>query len=90
MSNALYSTIIICLKFKERVTNSLANLIYDDSRVVHELALLVSNITRDVCDVFESFLSFQGIYEEKKIHNMLSVMLDLRVKTFFNIIFYWA
>ncbi len=57
------------LKFKERVTNSLAqvNLIYVDSKVVHELALLTSNITRDVCDVLESFLSFQGIYEEKNV-----------------------
>jgi hypothetical protein len=53
-----------------------------DSKVVHELALLASNITRDVCDVLESFLSFQGIYEEKKVHNMLSMMLDLRVKNF--------
>lgn len=68
----------MCLKFKERVTNSLAqvNLIYDDSKVVHELALLASNITRDVCDGLESFLSFQGIYEEKK-HSQ-HVVYDVR------------
>jgi hypothetical protein len=74
----------MCLKFKERITNLVAqvNSIYDDSKVVHELALLASNITRDVCDVLKSFLSFQGIYEEKNVHNMLFVMLDLRVKNF--------
>ncbi len=72
------------LKIQGKSSNSLAqvNLIYDDSKVVHELALFVSNITRDVCDVLESFLSFQGIYEEKNIHNMFSMMLDLRVENF--------
>jgi hypothetical protein len=34
------------------------------------VALLASNIKREVCDVLESFFSFKKRYEKIKIYNM--------------------
>jgi hypothetical protein len=39
--------------------------------------VLAFNIKKKVCDVFDYFLSFVRKYGKKKIHNMLSLMLDL-------------
>jgi hypothetical protein len=46
-------SITMCLKLREKITISLAQkkLINDDFEVIFELALLVSNIEREVCDV---------------------------------------
>jgi hypothetical protein len=41
-----------------------------DSIIVDELALLVSNIRKEVCGVLDFFLSFLTKYE-KKTHNMI-------------------
>ncbi len=49
----------------------------DDFEVIFELALLVSNIEREVCDVLKYFLFFLRKYEERKANNMVSLMLDL-------------
>jgi len=42
--------------------------------------LFVSNVKRKVCGVLDSFLSFKKKFEERKIHNMFSLMLDSRFK----------
>jgi hypothetical protein len=41
-----------------------------------------SNIKKEVIQVLDSSLSFLKKCEERKAHNMLSLMLDLRFKTF--------
>jgi hypothetical protein len=48
----------------------------DDSTIIFELFLFTYNIKREVCGVLDSFLSFLKNYEERKAHNMLSLMLD--------------
>jgi hypothetical protein len=52
------------------------------SIVVDELASFASNIRKKVCVVLESFLSFLKKIEEKKAHNMFSLMLDPKFKSF--------
>jgi hypothetical protein len=59
---------------------SLDDLIYDDPIVALQLSLLTSNIRREVCEVFDGFLSFFKKYEKNKINNILSIMLDPRFK----------
>jgi hypothetical protein len=58
--DALHSTITMCLKFKDEITNPspLVSLINDDSKIAFELSLFVSNFRRKVCGVLDSFLSF--------------------------------
>jgi hypothetical protein len=82
LSNALQSAIIMCLKFREKFTNlsTLINLIDDDFGIPFELSLFVSNIRKEVCGVWDSFLSFLRKFEKRKVHNMLSLMLDPRFK----------
>jgi hypothetical protein len=41
-----------------------------------ELYLLDFNIRREVINVLDSFLSFVKKYENRKAHNMISLMLD--------------
>ncbi len=57
-------------------------LIDDDSRIAFELFLYASNIKREVYGVFYWFLSFFLNFEERKAHNMLSLMLDPKFKNF--------
>jgi hypothetical protein len=53
----------------------------DDSIIFYELSLLASNIKREVINVLKTFLSFLKKYENKKVHNMISLMLDPRFKS---------
>jgi hypothetical protein len=73
LSDALQFAIIMCLKFREEITNpsTLVNLIDDDFEIVFELSLFTSNIKREVCGVWDSFLSFFKKFEKIKAHNML-------------------
>jgi hypothetical protein len=57
-------------------------LIDDDYRITFELSLFASNIKRKVCGVLDYFLSFLRKIEERKAHNMLSLMLDPKFKNF--------
>ncbi len=57
-------------------------LIDDDSRIAFELFLYTSNIKREVCGVLDSFFSFLRNFEKRKAHNMLSLMLDPKFKSF--------
>jgi hypothetical protein len=42
--------------------------------------LFASNIKKEVCGVFDSFLSILKKYEERKAHDMLLLMLDPQLK----------
>jgi hypothetical protein len=50
------------------------------ANVVYELSCLVSNITKKVIGVLDSFLSFLKKFEDKKSYYILSLMLDPRFK----------
>jgi hypothetical protein len=70
----------MALKLKKEfgMVLSMANLMEDDVNVVFELSMFTLNIKKLVCDVLDSFFSFLMKYEEKNIHNMLSLMLNPR------------
>jgi hypothetical protein len=81
--DTLQFVIIMCLKLKEEITNpsALINLIVDDFRITFEWYLFpLTNIKREVCGVLNS-LKKKKRYEKRKVHNMLSLMLDLRFKS---------
>jgi hypothetical protein len=69
------------LREESQVLVSFESLMDDDSVVSDELSLLVSNIKREVINVLDSFLSFLKVYDKRKTHNMISLMLDLRYKS---------
>jgi hypothetical protein len=64
------------------------NLINNDFRFALELALLVFDIKKKVCDVLEYFLKIFK-YEERNVHNMFSLMLNVSFKNLCTIFFYW-
>ncbi len=81
ISDVLHFAISTSLKLKEEnQIVSFENVMDDDSIVINELSLLISNIRREVINVLDSFLSFLRIYDNTKAHNMVSLMLDLRFK----------
>jgi hypothetical protein len=59
--DVLQSTITMCLKYKEEITNppTPVNLINDDSEIAFELSLFVINIKKEICDVLKSNFSFK-------------------------------
>jgi len=67
---------------KTRIQPAFDLLMDDDGKVRFELSMLAFNIKKEVARIFDSFLTFLKSYEEKKAHNMLSLMLDLRLKGF--------
>ncbi len=83
LSNALQSTTIMHLKFKEKIINpsTLVSLINDDFEITFELSLFTSNIKREVCVVLDSFLSYFKKIEKKEAHNILYLMIDSRFKS---------
>jgi hypothetical protein len=84
LNDALHFAISTSLKLREeyQVLPSFENLMDVDSIVSDELSLLASNIRREVINVLDSFLSFLKIYDKRKAHNMISLMLDPRYKSF--------
>jgi hypothetical protein len=54
-----------------------------DGNVAYELSCLASNIKKEVIQILDYFLSFLRKYEERKAHNMFSLMLDPRFKTLY-------
>ncbi len=54
----------------------------EDFDVAFELIYLALNIRKEVCGIFNSFLSFLKKFDERKTHNMLVLMLDPRFKSF--------
>jgi hypothetical protein len=53
----------------------------EDFVVALELICLASNIRKEVCEILDGFFSFLKKFDERKSHNMLTVMLDLRLKS---------
>jgi hypothetical protein len=47
-----------------------------------ELSLLTFNIKKEVINVLDFFLSFLKVYDKRKAHNMIFLMLTLGIKTF--------
>ncbi len=66
---------------KNQVLSSFESLMDDDSIISDELFLLVFNIIKEVINVLDSFLSFLKVYDKRKLHNMISLMLNLRYKS---------
>ncbi len=68
LSDALHSTISMNLKLKEEneIVPSFDSLMENDAIVDNELALLASNIKREVYNVLDFFFSLLRKYEEKK------------------------
>ncbi len=52
----------------------------EDLSATLELICLVSNIRKEACEVLNNFLSFLKKIDERKTHNMLALLLDLRFK----------
>ncbi len=50
----------------------------EEDGVVVELNLLASNFKREVYNVLEAFISFLKKFDERKTHNMLALMLNMR------------
>jgi hypothetical protein len=69
------------LKFRDEIDfATFDNLIEEDGNVAYELSCLASNIKKKVIQVLDYFLSLIK-YEDRKAHNMLSLVLDFRFKT---------
>jgi hypothetical protein len=70
-------------KLKEDVgiIHNLNQFMDDDCAITLELSLFTSNIKKEICGVLDSFLSFLRNFEEKKAHNMFSLMLNPRFKS---------
>jgi hypothetical protein len=64
------------LREEDQVIPSFESLMDDDSIVSDELYLLDFNIKREVINVLDSFLSCLKVYDKRKTHNMISLMLD--------------
>ncbi len=75
-SDALNNAITMSSKEDVGIVLNLDQFINDDSIIILELSLFAYNMKVEVCGVLDSFLSFLRKYEEKKTHNMLSLMLD--------------
>jgi hypothetical protein len=76
LSDALNFNISICLKLKEE-TNlvSFDNFMENEFIIVLELIFLDSNIKNNNCGVLDFFFFFKENMK-KRVHNMLSLMLD--------------
>ncbi len=76
LSDVIHFIISMNLKLKEEneVVPSFDSLMENDVNVVNELALLASNIKREVYNVLDFFFSFLSRYEKKSSkHNFLNV-----------------
>jgi len=67
------------LKEKQKTNHFLDNLMEEHVVVVVELDVLVSNIKRKVYNVLD-VLKINKKFDERKVHNMLALMLDPRYK----------
>ncbi len=66
---------------ENQVLPSFENLMNDDSIVNYELYLQVSNIRKEVINVLNFSLSHLKVYDKRKTHDMISLMLDPRYKS---------
>ncbi len=85
LSDAFHSTISMSLKLKEEPKNapSFQTLTEEDFGVALELICLAFNIRKEVFRVLDIFISFLKKFDERKTHNMLTlILLDPRFKSF--------
>ncbi len=77
LSNAFHSTISMSLKLKEEPKNApfFQTLMEEDFGVALELICFASNIRKEVCGVLDIFFSFLKKFDERKAHNMLTLIL---------------
>jgi hypothetical protein len=68
------------LKEENQVFPLVESLMDDDFVVSDELFLLASNIRREVINVFDFFLSLLKVYDKRKTHIMIFLMLDPKYK----------
>ncbi len=68
------------LKEDVEILQNLDQSIDDDFAIILELSLFGSNIKKDICDIFDYFLSFLKKYEETNACNMFSLMLGPQLK----------
>ncbi len=83
-SMMFYTTISMSLKLREenQVLPSFESLMGDDSFVNVELSLLAFNIRKEVMNVLDFFLSFLKVYDKRKSHNVISLIIKPRYKSF--------
>jgi hypothetical protein len=76
LNDVLHFVISMSLKLKEerKVIPSFESLMEDDTIIYNELSLLASNIRREVINVLKISRSFLKRYENRKAHNMISLM----------------
>jgi hypothetical protein len=82
LSDALHATISMSIKLKEEISHFvLGTLMKNDLRMdIDWLGTLIVNMKKVVCGVIDFFLSILTKYDERKTHNMLSLMLILNSK----------
>jgi len=79
------------LKLKEKMNHLplLDVLIIDDDYNLNiELQTFAKNVKKEVIEIIDFFISFLTRYNEKKIYNMLGLMLDPRFKSLEFIFFF--
>jgi hypothetical protein len=57
-----------------------------DSIINDELSLLISNNRREVINVWDFFLSFLKVYDKRKAHNIISLMLNPNLHMVFSFV----
>jgi hypothetical protein len=70
------------LKGENKIIPSFESIMEGNSIISNELSLLAFNIRREVINVLDSFLSFLKKYKNRKVHNIISLMLNPRFKSF--------
>jgi hypothetical protein len=80
LTNALFVAINMSCKLNEKpkMNHFLDNSMEEHVVVAIELDLLNSNIKGEVCNILDAFISFLEKFDERKAHNTLALMLDLR------------
>jgi hypothetical protein len=90
LNDGLYFAISMSSKLRKEPKNapSFQTLMEENFDVAFELICLAFNIRKEVCGIFNSFLSFLKKFDERKTHNMLVLMLDPRFKSFQLVFFF--
>jgi hypothetical protein len=79
--SAVLHSVILKLKEENKIIASFECLMEDDSIIFYELFLLAFDIRKEVINVLNSFFSFLKKHENRKVHNMISLILNFRFKS---------
>ncbi len=79
----MHATTSMNFKLKEKMNYPLVlnTLIDDDASLKTELGTFAMKMKKEVCEVIDYYFSFLIKYDEKRVHNLLSLMLDLKFKS---------